>query len=169
MTAINYKETIRSALRDLWNSDRSLLDTNASERAICHRLAIYIEMRINDAGVKLNVDCEYNRMGSSVPKALFGIKGTKIPKGKSVHPDIIIHSRTNETENILVLEVKKSSSKNIDKFDEKKIDGYVDELRYRNGYCVLIKVGAACKRSNCDNYYIFSHVRHSKPNASLNS
>jgi len=152
-TITDCEKTIRSALRELWNKDRSLLNTDASERAICHRLAIYIENILNVCGEKLNVDCEYNRMGLATPKRLIGLIDDKNPEGKSVYPDIIIHSRNNNLRNVLVLEVKKSSSAHSDNFDKTKIAGYIRDLGYMYGCCLLIKVDTICTKLNCDDFY----------------
>lgn len=78
--------------------DASLLQQKSSERAIRHRLAVYLESDL----VGRNIDCEYNRQGLEYD--------TKHDMhANPIRPDIVIHHRRHYAReyNLLVIEVKK--------------------------------------------------------------
>ena len=135
------KERVRQSLALLVAKDFDLLNEDASERSVTHRLAVYCESAFDG----WNVDCEYNRMtkdGSRVPKTLY-IPPKKIDdaewKERSVFPDIIVHHR--KCESLVVIEVKKSSSKGSEAlaFDQRKVKAYLMEHEYRFGLLLTIK------------------------------
>lgn len=152
---------LHEAVETLKSKDNLLVQCAASERAICHRLAIYLESEINKAELPVwNVDCEYNLVGDyhgtdslfeRVKKKLY------LPKrgendGElyevSVFPDLIAHRR-NEPQNLLVIEMKvvresvRARSKEDIEFDFRKLTAFTDELkqdRYKQAVLlVLIK------------------------------
>jgi hypothetical protein len=93
------------ALDSLIKEQSSLLDLDVSERALSHYLAFYIQKLIP---AYYNVDVEYNRH-RMYPKRL------NLPPRKAldddlrattVYPDIIIHRRNTDEDNLLVLELK---------------------------------------------------------------
>lgn len=89
---------LKQALNLFYKNDDILLSKNASEWAIAHRLAVYLEHLISG----WHVDCEYNRQGEG--------EDTKTnPANKIVRPDIILHHRERLTidHNLLVIEMKK--------------------------------------------------------------
>jgi hypothetical protein len=77
--------------------DSKLFDIKASEWAVAHRIAVYLEKYVKG----WNIDCEYNKVGLS---------GTTKhdAKGNYKRPDIIVHHRgmTGKEHNLLVIEVK---------------------------------------------------------------
>jgi hypothetical protein len=130
---------LNQALELLCKHDRSLFDDDASERAICHRLALYLQEAFPD----FHVDCEYNRhhnetdfrkwlRSEDVLRAAG--RGPEIEDGDSVtvFPDIIVHRR-NTNDNLLVIEAKKTTSNVPDGYDKKKLVAYQTELGYRFG------------------------------------
>lgn len=77
--------------------DSKLLDINASEWAVAHRIALYLEKSLKG----WNIDCEYNRVGVD--------GNTKHDtQGTYRRPDIIVHHRgmVEKEHNLLVIEVK---------------------------------------------------------------
>lgn len=98
MNHAEIKRHVGCAINTLIKRDSDLFFLDASEWAIAHRLAVYLEIEI--AG--WNVDCEYNRQGQSkdVKKMLSDVK---------VRPDIILHHRgqMEREHNLLVVEIKK--------------------------------------------------------------
>lgn len=48
-----------AAIRSLLTQDKHLLQIDASERSISHRLAVHLTSQFKD--LDLDVDCEYNR------------------------------------------------------------------------------------------------------------
>jgi len=106
----------------------------AGERAIAHRLAVYLEAaapkRIR-AELQLSVDCEYNRhLGAgkvhTIPKKLVQIvedaKRKVKPASDSIAPDVIIHRRGVDDYNLLVIELKKDSNPEIPEYDNLKLE-----------------------------------------------
>jgi hypothetical protein len=112
----------------------------ASERAIAHRLATYIEQAIGKGIIEsegLSVDCEYNRhLGGSkvhmIPEELVKIVENAKRDAKSVSdddsfyvfsiaPDIIVHRRGDDERNVLVVELKKDSNAEIPEYDRLKL------------------------------------------------
>lgn len=81
--------------------DSKLFDTKASEWAIAHRIAVYLEKYVEG----WNIDCEYNKVG---------VHGTTKhdAEGAYKRPDIIVHHRgmTEKEHNLLVIEVKIKNS-----------------------------------------------------------
>lgn len=127
---------ISEALDQLVSKDIDILSIDVNERAISHRLAVYLETLFPD----WNVDCEYNRNHSD-PKML-DIPRRKIATddidARTVFPDIIIHRRNNDN-NLLVIEMKKSTSRESDHYDYTKLEAFKCQLGYR--YAAFIKVG----------------------------
>jgi hypothetical protein len=93
------KNALHAAIDELLAKDMDLLVSGAHEQAICHRLAVYLEPR-----TPLNVDCEYNR-NMMRAKTLIG--------KRRFRPDIIIHRRLSNDENLLVVETKSRARKSV--------------------------------------------------------
>jgi len=140
---------LNRALAQLTNEDAVLFKFDASERSLCFRLAIYLDTEFRN--FDFNVDCEYNRYYQDpsrrkllYERSLKGFAERKIPladeDGLTVFPDIIVHRReTNQ--NLLVIEIKKTTS-SIDKdFDLAKLRAYRNELGYR--FAKFIRLGTA--------------------------
>jgi hypothetical protein len=117
-------EEIATAIEQLFASDAALLIRDVHERTIAARLADHLRPRFSE----WHVDCEYNRDGHEIKKV----------DGIIVVPDIIIHRR-GTTENLLVIEVKKSNTRVPDEQDIEKIHGFREShLRYQ--YAIFLKL-----------------------------
>lgn len=135
--------------------DRYLLLQNINERAISHRLALYLENRFDG----YDVDCEYDgyAMTDGIKKHLI-IERKKLENlghirdsdpyidnlERSVYPDIIIHKR-GDVKNLLIIEVKKDKNKNKE-FDREKLKLYTsndefNKLSYEWGAFVVFSTG----------------------------
>lgn len=118
--------SVDRAIIRVYENDSELLDLKVSERAIAHRLAVYIEE--SEDFENSDVDCEYNRYGNErMVKALEGIgdcearKRSKDPQDW-ITPDILIHRRESEDkDNVAVFEIK--TAKPLDDCDRKKLTG----------------------------------------------
>lgn len=133
------KEIIESALEEsldqLLRADFELLQVDANERSISHRLAVYLEEYFPG----WNVDCEYNRDHDD-PKRLNIISRdiqSDDTQATTVYPDIIIHKRGTD-ENLVVIEMKKTSSKEDDDYDLGKLHAFKGQLGYQ--FAIFIKV-----------------------------
>lgn len=99
------KEIIDHAVHQLLTNDVDLLGLNVSERAVMFHLGRYIREK---TPVNFDVDCEYNRHLNN-PKQLWYLKNELgVPQECSVFPDILIHRRNSDENNILVMELKKA-------------------------------------------------------------
>jgi len=129
---------VKRALNILLKNDLWLLQSDANERSISHKLAEYLQQEFQD----WNVDCEYNRDGLD-PKAL--VFPSEQPTAddehaKTVFPDIIVHHR-NTLDNLLVIEMKKSSNPTSPDFDRQKLKAFVKQKGYRLGLFIQVQVG----------------------------
>jgi hypothetical protein len=99
MNYTELKSIVNRALDKLKDRDSKLFHLDASEWAIAHRLAVYLEQELPQ---NWNVDCEYNRQGSEKEAKAMG-------DGGKIRPDIVIHHRTllEPENNLLVIELKK--------------------------------------------------------------
>jgi len=125
---------IHQAINELLAQDSLLLQLDVNERTISHQLAIYIKREFPD----WDVDCEYNRNHDD-------IKRLRLPRERvasddtfasTVFPDIIIHRRRTD-ENLIVIEMKKSSNPQSPKRDLLKLNAFKNQLGYK--YAIFIK------------------------------
>jgi hypothetical protein len=118
--AIDVLPELSEALASLVKWDAVLLERGAAERAICHRLGVYLETTVNQGrrdGERWHVDCEYNLFASKIGgtegtdslRKSMGVGGIEdepgVEQAHSVYPDLIVHHR-NATTNWLVIEMK---------------------------------------------------------------
>ncbi len=125
---------VDQAIEQLIKKDYYLLQIDANERAISHRLGLYLQLLFED----WHVDCEYNR-NLNRPKRLeqyeeFFDENQRIwsiaeVDPITVFPDIIVHER-GTSNNLLVIEMKKTSSQVSSNFDYLKLE----EFKYQYGY-----------------------------------
>jgi hypothetical protein len=133
-------EAVSTAVAELFDREAFLFQVDANERSITHRLALHMTPRFPD----WDVDCEYNRDGFD-PKMLHGAQATEDPNetnGSRVYPDIIVHHRgkRGKPENLLVIEVKKSTSYRSDQADLAKLQALRQQLGYQ--YALFLRFGS---------------------------
>ncbi len=149
------KDAVKEAVDELISKDHYLLINEANERAISHRLAVYLEKNYTDR----NIDCEYNRdLGKSkeLPPELLLEAALDYEHKKRVVPDIIIHERGNQDRNLLVIEIKTTS--NITKmgysFDKKKLKAFKSCLGYTYAVFIKFNTGSEFSKDRGTNYNI---------------
>lgn len=117
------RNLVGRAIGDLFRSDKDLFETDAAEPAISHRFAVHLQVYFPT----WDVDCEYNRNQETIKRVSYeklGHYGLW-----NVVPDIIVHRRrTNQ--NLLVIEIKKSTNPEPDDGDMRKIEAYHSQLGY---------------------------------------
>lgn len=122
------KKGVEISLGVLFRNDSFLLQNNANERSVSHKLAEYLQTQFPD----WNIDCEYNRKGLD-PKTLDGIRECSDQrKTDRIFPDIIIHKR-NTNDNLLVVEIKIKNEDSCDIEKLKKFTSPTGEFRYKLG------------------------------------
>lgn len=135
------EEKLNSAIRRLLSIDKYLLEIDVHERSIAHKLAIYIQEEFKN----WDVDFEYNRImrlnSENTTAKTINSETEKLWKkdsiGKSVYPDIIVHRRDTD-ENLLAIELKKTTNSKNDDHDCEKLKAYREQLGYQ--YAVFIKL-----------------------------
>lgn len=144
---------INESIEELWEKDCWLLTEELNERCIAHKLAIYLASRFPD----YQVDCEYNgdiendnhnkivgmlrkdilNIGAGLNEA--ELKTTDEILMRRVNPDIIIHSRRTNKNNLCVLELKTRYNPPAEvRFDELKLKAYT---RPKNNYGMDYQLG----------------------------
>jgi hypothetical protein len=155
LTGKQIKKAVKETLERLIKEDEYLFTIDANERALTHRMAIYLEEKIRLIEADWNVDCEYNRDVTSQKEPYSKkLELTDLPlpdytngpyedeNATTVFPDVIVHKRgkngANEG-NLLVIEVKKSTSTVSEKFDkEKKLPAYLKHFYYKYACFVML-------------------------------
>jgi hypothetical protein len=139
-----FLKVTEDALRTVYERDIDLIGPKANERAVAHRLAVYLEPSFEG----MNVDCEYNWYGEELgPKQLPGIGNCSEGKETDwIVPDILIHARKSKDEgNLAVFEIKSGSK--LDDCDKLKLEGMTSKNgRFRYDY----GVGVEFYTDHCD-------------------
>ena len=129
------KERVLSAIVDLYRYDGDLLDRDANERSITHKLAEHLQRQFPE----WNVDCEYNRRENEVKQLLNLYEKDRVSaadrEAKTVFPDVVIHTRGKQ-DNLVVIEAKKSKNSRDRWKDERKLELFTGDEDYL--YCVGI-------------------------------
>jgi len=126
-----------AAVELLLARDPYLFVYRVGERAVSHRLAIYVEAQFPG----WDVDCEYDRDGEA-RKMIPDGSGNDHDEGSAVLPDIIVHHR-GPGGNHLVFEIKKSTNREPDDRDLAKLRAYCHHLGYDHGVFIRFVVGQA--------------------------
>src|ERR1700756_75332 len=118
-TALN---KLVAALGEFYAHEASLLDKDAGERALAHRLAVHIEKQFSG----WEVDCEYDRLGERTLRLPHGtIVSTDDHFAKSVLPDLVVHPR-DIPNNLLAIELRKATNHQPIEHDQQKLHALTD-------------------------------------------
>lgn len=126
---------VEAALDRLVDEHLTLLDLDVTERALSHHLALYISQLVPP---DYNVDVEYNRHNAD-PKRLNLPPRMALDRelrATTVFPDIIVHKRGTDENNLLVLEMKKPGEAMT--YDERKLCAFRRELGYEHAAHIVI-------------------------------
>jgi hypothetical protein len=153
MTTSELLSKIDLAVQTLFSNDRYLLEKKLNERSIAFKLAEYLQPLFNG----YNIDSEYNGDAEKVNdrKALAIAEGRIKEIGidpnednsYSISPDIIIHQRGHNKNNLVIIEVKKDISpkkyKDFDliKLEHLTIDYLGNHYNYRLGIALILNTG----------------------------
>lgn len=133
---------IHQALDKLYSYDSLLIHRNINdytgERSVVFRFGIYFDEYCREHFSDYNVDEEYNR----------NLDNVKRLNNKTVIPDLIVHKRHSNEDNLLVLEFKTWWNKD-QRADKNKIRGFINpngRYHYKYGAVILIhKTRKECK------------------------
>jgi hypothetical protein len=144
----------------------------ASERSIAYRLAFYLESEMRNMGLVSDlgpvvIDCEYNRhvaeVKSLAEEAEKRIK--KIVKAArrkelkadgdgyyvfSVAPDVLVHQRRTDDNNLLVVDIKKRSNPETDEYDGLKLELFTKSKKTNKGYGYKFGAWVVAEDELCD-------------------
>jgi hypothetical protein len=131
------EQALKVALDKFFSQDAHLLAVNASERSMSHRIAVYIAEQIPG----YDVDCEYNRDGINPKELNLHVEQVSSAEDEAVtvFPDIIVHRRGNNNDNLLVVEMKKLGAWHGVEHDEQKLHAFRSQLHYT--FAVHLTVG----------------------------
>ena len=124
-----------SALREFYAHETFLLEKDAGERALTHRLAVHVEKQFSG----WEVDCDYDRLGERTLLMPHGsIVSTEDRLSKSIFPDIVVHQR-DVPKNLVAIEVRKASNHQPIEHDQHKLKGVTDpHIWFAYGIGVLL-------------------------------
>lgn len=120
------KNLVERAVNDLYLMDLDLLERENNEVTISCKLAQYLFLKFPG----YRVDCEYNRHLNDIKR--MNLDNTK----KIIKPDIIIHKRDIDKDNLVYIEIKTDHNNENREEDYKKIKAATDpkgEFRYKLG------------------------------------
>lgn len=161
---------LKSCLKELKKNDFILLENDVSERAITHKLAEYLQKRFPE----YHVDCEYNRdfeRGKYKPKYLKLLEDEMDQRKKlfdekdeelqelSIYPDIIVHIRGTNKDNLLVVEVKKHnrSGKEFDFSKLKSFTSSSNDNNYKYEFGLFVRIFVREKAENNSEMILFQN------------
>ncbi|MGO4952334.1 hypothetical protein [Paenibacillus sp. DRB1-1] len=143
------KGKVNKALLKLYEKDKYLIKNDLNERTIAHKFSNYIQEEFNE----FDVDCEYNKNVDEAEgnKNIYFLKQEYLELNKnfketvsidnieyvrmSIYPDIIIHKRGSNLQNLLIIGIKKSTNREDRNFDFSKLKCYTDTSRHNKlGY-----------------------------------
>ena len=132
------RERLGNALARLLEEDRFLLVNDLNERSISHTLAEHLQTEFAD----WHVDCEYNRNYAVIKRLREGSPEPSADdaEARTVYPDIVVHRR-NADENLLVVEIKKSTNSNNEEYDLTKLRSFLSQLHYTYGAFIKFETG----------------------------
>jgi hypothetical protein len=111
-----------AALAEFYARESFLFEHDLGERALTHRLAVYLETQFSG----WQVDCDYDRLGERTLRLPRGsIISTDDHLAKSIYPDIVVHQREIPN-NLLAIEVRKASNHQPPEHDRHKLQALTD-------------------------------------------
>lgn len=128
------KIILREALEKL-KKELNTFGKMIGERPIMFRIAHYMATKVEREDV--TVDCDYNRHGDDfktfpIPRKI----ENGLPEQARFFPDIVLHNRRVDTQNILVCEIKRASDGRSHDVDHSRLTMLTDQtggFRYRLG------------------------------------
>jgi hypothetical protein len=134
----NVLNNVVTALHEFYAHEAFLLEKEAGERALTHRLAVHFEKPFTG----WEIDCEYDRLGD---RTLRLPRGTTVSSddhlAKSIYPDIVVHQRAIPN-NLLAVEVRKSANHQPIEHDQHKLRALTDpHLWFAYWIGVLLTLG----------------------------
>lgn len=137
------KDLLFAAIDEFYIKDDYLIKNEVHERCCVARIAHYLQNLLDKYDIfnTLSVDLEYNRQTDEKPKTLYKkqIKKSEC-KEQSIYPDLIVHQRGINKQNILVAEFKIACrmAETNKKYDIIKIRSLKKEKNYKLGFFISL-------------------------------
>jgi hypothetical protein len=140
MDADQVKARVAVAIEAVFVNDGLLLEWDVGERTIAAWLASYLK------GVfpAHDVDVEYNRHGLDPKKVGLPVWCSNGGE-RLIIPDIVVHRRGTDHDNLLVIELKKTTNAESRDCDEAKVRAMKRELHYRYGVLIDFPAGLGAR------------------------
>lgn len=133
-------KAVRLAVRALFRNDADLLERNVAERTVAARLAEYLGPYFPAH----QTDVEYNRHGLE-PKRVRLPQFCRGGGTKRIFPDIVVHQRRHDKENLLVIQIKKETNHDSRTCDRAIIRAMKHEFAYSFGLSIELPAGPGAK------------------------
>ncbi|GLS33092.1 hypothetical protein SAMN04488498_13311 [Mesorhizobium albiziae] len=137
------EKILNAALDALYAHDQPMIVMDVNERTLCARLSAILQNFFH----RHSVHAEYNRHGV-YPKEIELPNGEGVLTSTRVFPDIIIHQPGHDGENILVIEVKKSTNVMPDETDLRKLEKIKEQIAYCYAVFLRLSAGEGAARAN---------------------
>lgn len=137
------EQKIAEAIEALYEEELAILRLDISERTICGQLRGILEQYFEDH----EVHAEYNRHGVD-PKEVELPNGDGVLTKTRVYPDLIIHQPGHDDDNLIVIEVKKSTNPESDERDLMKLSRMKQQLGYEHAVFLRLPTGAGAEVGN---------------------
>ena len=133
---MNIDDIVKRAIEEFIEEQSELLKDDVNEQTISHQLAIKLAYLFPD----YHIDCEYNRNGNDVKKLIYAVSSKSKPKKRNIVPDIIVHKR-HTNNNLLAIEIKKTTNPEDSIKDLNKLAAFKEQLGYKHTLFVRFKTG----------------------------
>jgi hypothetical protein len=155
---LEIKNTITSALAEVYSKDFSLIQEKAHERSIVFRFGLYFSDLISQTSfgtdTNLTIDVDYNRN-------IGNVKTTAVSnRSHRILPDFIFHHRGCHDKNVLVIEFKGHWSN--EGRDDQKLKDLTNQKNHVYHYCLGVFILLETSLHNCKIKYYIDGVRESK-------
>ncbi|RWJ32031.1 hypothetical protein [Mesorhizobium sp.] len=134
---------LNAAIDELYARDQQMIVVDVAERTLCARLAANLQHSFQEH----SVHAEYNRHGVD-PKEIDLPNADGVLTSMRVFPDIIVHQPGHDRENILVIEVKKSTNAMPDEADLRKLERIKEQIGYGFAAFLRLPAGEGAARAN---------------------
>lgn len=144
---------LKQALLDLYRYDADLFENNVGERCLVSNLAKHLWhqgwRKHREFNESPKWDLEYNRHGRSQDPKIISSHDSEIVSNHCRTPDLVLHRRGTDTQNLCVIEVKKHHARSFDNRSPNNQSKDIEVLeamtapegafRYRSGLLLILK------------------------------
>jgi hypothetical protein len=137
------EKAVQDAIRLLFANDAFLPETDVAERAIAARLMCYLLPHFPEH----HIDVEYNRHGLETKRINLPEQYDGARTGR-IYPDVIVHQRGHDCENLLVIQIKKSTNRETRDYDRAVVEAMKQDFQYRRGLLIELPAGPGATGRN---------------------